>query len=239
MSDFTTITLDCNTGSNASPTWTSVVGAGKTLRWFSSNAAGLATASASWPYAVRPATTQGVDYAYAYTADAVGLGVLGSGAAPVAFSTSDYRQARWNWDNLGTFASAPIMTAYPSNAHGAVTRGDESILGGHTSDTGGTARSYLKGQAWGRVDSAGAPGAAPGNVPTVTIGTTGSVSPTAGANWITNWQSLQGDNDYITSPFTPAATTADQWAVMFRLYMGANLATATYTPVISLKYTFV
>lgn len=238
MSDFTSITLDMNTNTNASPTWTSVLGVNKSLRWHTNNAAGLSTAFTSWPSAVRSGSTAGVDYAYAYTNTSTGLGVLGSGAAPVAFSASDYLQARWNWDNTGTFASAPISTAYPTTSHGGITRGDGSILGGHATDTGGTAKSYIKGQGWGRVSSAGLPGAAPSNAPVVTDGTVGTVSPTAGANWLTNWQSMQGDNDYITFPATPAATTADQWPVMFRLFQGPNMNTGSHQPVITFKYTF-
>lgn len=238
MADFTSLTLELNTGTNGTPTWTSVLGSGRSLRWFTSDSAGLSTPSASWPFATRPASVQGVDYAYAYTADATGLGVLGNGGAPTAFDNNNYRQARWNWDNTGTFASAPVFAAYPDTNHGSITRGDGSLLGGHSSDTGATARSYLKGQAFGRVDSAGAPAAAPGSAPSATDGTTGSVSPTAGANWLANWQGLQGDNDYITAPFTPAATTADQWSVMLRLFTGPNQNTGTHQPVITLKYAY-
>lgn len=145
---------------------------------------------------------------------------------------------RWDWDNTGTFASAPIFTAYASTSHAAITRGDNSVLGGNTTDTGATARSYLKGNAFGRVDSAGVPAANPINAPAANDGTTGSVSPTAGANWLTNFQGLQGDNDYITAPFTPAATTADQWSCIIRLFIGANSAAGVSTPTVSLKYTF-
>jgi hypothetical protein len=80
--------------------------------------------------------------------------------------------------------------------------------------------------------------AAPTNAPTVTDGTTGTVSPTAGANWLTNYQGAQGDNDFITAPFTPTAVTADQWNLMIRLFTGANMTPGTHTPVISCKYTW-
>ena len=239
MSDFTTLTLDANVGNVGSPNWQNVLGANREVRWHDTPSAGLTTASASWPYVTRPASgTAGVDYAYAYTADATGHGVYGGGAssAPAAFATTQYLQFRWNWDNVGTFASAPIFTAYPTTAHGSITRGDGSLLGGHATDTGGTARSYLKGAAWGRVASAGAPAAGP-SAPAVTDGTTGSISPTAGANW-SGWQGLQGDNDYITAPFTPAATTADTWNLMMRLFTGANMNPGTHTPVVSLRYTY-
>ena len=239
MADFTSLVFAGNTGSNGTPTWTTVLGANKEVRWHDTSTVSLSTASASWPFATRPASsTAGVDYCYIFTADTTGLGLLGSAGAPTAFTNASYRQTRWDWDNTGTFASAPIFTAYPSTAHGAVTRGDGSELGGHTSDTGATARSYLKGNAFGRVDSAGVPAAAPANAPVVTDGTTGSLSPTAGANWLTNYQALGGDSDYITAPFTPAATTADQWSTMIRLFYGANMNTGSHVPVLSLKYTY-
>lgn len=242
MSDFTTLKAQLNTNTNGSPTWTDVpawgAGTGQELRFSDSNAQG-AVASASWPYMTRPAATGGVDYLYVFTADTTSLGSIGGGTStPAAFSNTNYLQARWNWDNVGTFASAPIITAYPDNTHGAVTRGDGSILGGNTTDTGATARSYLKANAFGRVVSAGAPAAAPANAPTVTDGSTGAATPTAGANWLTNYQGLQGDNDYIQFPSTPAATTADQWNFMLRLFTGPNMTPGTYVNALSFKYTY-
>lgn len=243
MADFTTFRFQLNTGTNAAPVWTSVpasgAGTGQELRFSDLSTQG-AVASASWPFTTRPVSgTAGVDYLYVFTADTTSLGSLGTSSnTPIAFSNANYMELRLDWDALGTFASAPIFTAYPSTAHGAISRGDGSLLGGHASDTGGTARSYLKGNAFGRAVSGGAPAAAATNAPTVTDGTTGTVSPTAGANWLTNYQGLQGDNDFITAPFTPVATTADQWNLMLRLFMGANLTPGTLTPVISAKYTW-
>lgn len=242
MADFTTFALQANTGTNGVPVWTSIgaagSGTGVELRFSDVSTAG-ATASASWPFMTRPAATGGVDYIYAFSADTTSLGVLGStSSTPTAFTNASYLQFRWNWDALGTFASAPIYTAYPTTGHGSISRGDGSVLGGHATDTGGTARSYLKGNAYGRVTSAGAPAAAPSNAPTVTDGATGSLAPTAGANWLTNYQGLQGDNDWITAPFTPAATTADQWNVMMRLFTGPNMTPGTLTWVVSNKYTY-
>ena len=145
---------------------------------------------------------------------------------------------RLNWDASGTFASAPIYTGYPTTAHGAVTRGDGSVLGGQATDTGGTARSYLKGNAFGRVTSAGAAAAAPTNAPAVTDGATGALTPTAGANWLTNYQGLQGDNDWIAFPSTPVAVTADTWNVMMALFTGPNMTPGMLLWQISLKYTW-
>lgn len=240
MADFTTLKMEANHGILGTPVWVEVgPTANHEVRWSDSETQ-KNIASASWPAMIRPAATSIVSYTYAYTADAVGNGFLSNEGAIdcPAYSKDNYLWARWNWDNLGTFASAPIFTAYPTSAHGAITRGDGSLLGGHATDTGATARSYLKGNAYGRVDSAGVPAAGPANAPVVTDGTTGSVSPTAGANWLTNFQGLQGDNDWITAPFTPAAVTADKWSLHFALFTGPNETPALYQVILCLKYTW-
>jgi len=238
----TGLVLQINTGTNASPVWTALSNNGTSganeLRFSDLSTQG-ATASASWPYMTRPGSTQQVPYQYAFTADTTSLGLWGTSTnTPVAFAqdASHYLSHRWSWDALGTFASAPIFTAYASTGHAAITRGDSSLLGGNTTDTGGTARSYLKGVLWGRVTSAGAPATNP-TAFTVTDGATGAVTPTAGANWSSN-QGLQGDNDWLQAAATPAATTADQLNMMICLYTGPNELTGTYLPVISCKYTF-
>ena len=235
MADFTLIKLEGNIVSTGAPSWTAIGGANTEVRWSDSNAQ-RNVASASWPAAIRPAATAIVSYTYAFSADATGEGFYGNGGNCPAYSKDNYLWARWNWDNTGTFASAPIFTAYKTTAHAAFSAGDGTLLGGHSTDTG--SRSYLKGNAFGRVDSAGAPSAGPTNAPVVTDGSVGSLSPTAGANWIANYQSLQGDNDYVTAPFTPAATTAGTWSLHFALFTGPNLTPAVYTIVMSLKYTW-
>ncbi len=238
MADFTLIQMECNHGTQGAPVWVPLGGVSTEVRW-SGSATENGIASAAWAAMIRPGATTIVNYTYAYTADAVGLGFISGQASPCpAYAETNYLWARWDWDNTGTFASAPIFTAYPSGAHGAVVRDDGSLLGGKIADTGGTGYSYLKGNAFGRVDSAGVPAAAPAAAPVVGDGTVGSVSPAAGANWLANFQSLQGDNDWITAPFTPAATTADEWSIHFALFTGPNMVPATYTIVMSLKYTW-
>lgn len=238
MADFTTLRLQCNAGTQGSPTWTNIGGANTEVRWSDSSAQSN-VASASWPSMLRPAATASVDYTYAFTADATGTGIIGNAGAPPAFSNNNYLWARWDWDNLGTFASAPIFTAYNDTNHNTpASRGGGALLAGHATDTGATARSYLKANAFGRVTTAGAPAAAPTNAPTVTDGSTGSVSPTAGANWLTNYQGLMADVDYITFPSTPAATTADDWNVIFNLFTGPNQTPAVNVPKLTLKYTW-
>ena len=237
MADFTSLIMNANTGSQAVPTWTSIYGANHECRW-SDISTQDGTGSAAWVATLRPAATGIVSYTYAFTADAVGTGFVGTAGPPVAWARANYNFAQWSWDNTGTFASAPIFTAFPSVAHGAIVRGDGSLLGGSADTLNVSNFSYLKGNAWGRVSSAGAPAAGPGADPVVTSGTVGSVSPAAGANWIANFQDLQGINDYITAPFTPAATTADTWFVEFALFMGPNETPALYLNVISIQYTW-
>lgn len=240
MADFTTLKMEANDHSTGAPNWVEVgPTANHEVRWSDSDAQ-KDVASAAWPAMIRPAATAIVSYTYAFTADATGNGFYSTsgGAACPAYSKDNYLWARWNWDNVGTFASAPIFTAYPTVGHGAVVRDDGSLLGGKIADTGGGGYSYLKGNAYGRVDSAGAPAAGPAAAPVVGDGTVGSVSPAAGANWIASFQSLQGDNDWITAPFTPGATTADTWSLHFALFTGPNMVPATYTVIMCLRYTW-
>lgn len=240
MADFTVLKMEANHGILGTPVWVEVgPTANHEVRW-SDSATQKDVASAAWPAMIRPAATSIVNYTYAYTADATGNGFLSNEGAIncPAYDKDNYLWARWNWDNVGTFGSAPIFTAYPTDAHGAIARDDGSLLGGKIADTGGTGFSYLKGNAFGRVDTDGAPAAGPANAPVVTDGTIGSVLPAAGANWLTNFQSLQGDNDYITAAATPAATTADTWSLHFALFTGPKETPALYTVVMTLKYTW-
>jgi hypothetical protein len=248
LADFaatTGLVLQLNTGTQATPVWTTLNNGGTAganeLR-FSDLATQGAVASASWPYTTRPGATSAAtyQYQYAFTADTTSLGYIStSSTTPTAWANANYNDKRWNWDNLGTFASAPIFTMYPTNAHGTVTRGDNSPLGGNTTDTGATQRSYFKQNLFGRVNTAGVPAAAPTNAPVVTDGTTGTVSPTAGANWLTNFQAAGGDLDYITAAATPAATTADSIAYMLMLFCGPGMSTGSYAAITaSCRYTF-
>ena len=245
MADFTTLELQGNANSTATVNWLTLAGANHELRFSDVSTVALTTTSASWPYITRPVATAGVDYAYLFSTDIVGAGIYGASAtasasvvgnAPAAFAVTQYLSFRWSWDSVGTFASAPIMTAYPSTAHGAISRGDASILGGQTTDTGATQRSYLKGQMYGIGTTVQVP-AANTPAPVVTDGTTGSVSPATGA-WLAAWQSLQGDNDYITYGSIPTAVTAQVLSVGLRMFIGPNLLPSTYVPVVSMKYTY-
>lgn len=237
MADFTSLIAEANRGSTGTPAWESVLGANREIRWHDTSTAGVATASASWPFMTRPAAVGGVDYAYAYTADTTGHGVYGggSGQPPAIFATTQYLSFRWSWDNTGTFASAPIITAYPTTAHANPTRDDGSMLGGKVADTGATARSYLKGAHYGSGTTTQVPGAGPAT-PLVTDGATGTV--TVGAGSWSAWQGLMGDLDYLTYGSTPTATTAQVLYFMLRLFTGPNMSAGTHVPVLSFKYTY-
>ena len=228
--------MELNTGTQGTPTWTSIMSANQEWRYASTRQTNIA--SASWPQETRP--TSGVSqlgFLHAYTADATGDQVVGT------FALSNYNMARWNAQG-GTFASAPILTAYASTAHAAITRGDNSLLGGNTTDTGATARSYLKATAYGFgfQTAAQTPAAAPtGAFPTATDGTTGSVATSTGAwsNGGAAWQGLQGDNDFITSGGASwDGTSGKIWQFMLGLFMGANETPGLYQPTCSLRYTW-
>jgi len=242
MADFTTLRLEGNNATTGAPNWVDLSGANHEIRW-SDRSDQKNVGSASWPAMIRPAATGIVSYTYAYSTDALGDGFYANGGACPAYSKDNYLWARWWWDNLGTFASPPIYTAYLTTGHGAITReqggGVPNMLQG-SADTkpGASAFSYMKGNTWGRVTSGGPPGAGPANAPVVTDGTVGSVSPAAGASWLANFQSLMGDNDYITAPFTPGATTQDQWNVHFGLFTGPYMVPSLYQVVQTLKYTW-
>lgn len=239
MADFTTLRLEGNNISTGAPGWIDLSGANHEVRW-SDSAAQKNVASAAWPAMIRPAATALVSYTYAFTADAVGDGFYSNGGACPVYSKDNYLWARWWWDNVGSFASAPIYTAFLTVAHAAIVRGnpDGGMLQGSADTLNVSKFSYMKGNAFGQKTSTAAPAAGPANAPVVTDGTVGSVSPAAGANWLANFQSLMGDLDYITSVFTPAATTQDQWNIHFALFTGPNMLPALYQVVQTLKYTW-
>ena len=236
MADFALLTLEGNHGTTAAPVWVALGGANTSARW-SDDATQKNVASINWPTMLGRGPQRSFPTPTFILQTPLGGFYADGGDCPV-YSKDNYLWARWHWDAVGTFGTAPIFTAYPSTIHGAIARGDGSLLGGSNDTKPGAFQfSYLKGNAWGRVDSAGAPGAGPAAAPVVTDGAVGSVSPAAGAFWLANYQSLQGDNDYITAPFTPAATTDNKWSLHFALFTGPNQATATYQVVMTLRYT--
>ena len=234
MSDYSAITTQYNTGTDAAPVWTGTAiafggsaGANE-LRFCGTGLGGTAIASASWPYTTRPTTgVAAVGELWAYSADAVGLKVATYDGGRTAANV-----LRLSFSADGTMASAPRFTAFADNTNPTPSAGTQvnsptngaNIINGQATDT--TSTSYLKGNAYGSgLTAAGVqetPSAANvGTTLAATSGTAGSVVPAA-ASWLATWQSLQGFAQYITAPAIPKAVTAYYWYLTMALYMGVN-----------------
>lgn len=248
MADFTSLVFNVNTGaSDASATWTTVQPATSNheLRLCSVGAGGGSIASASWPSILKPTSgtsTIGEMWAYVGSDNSGGLKVTTYDA-----TSAHYMQFRVNWDNTGTYASAPIFSAWANSSLPAASPGSQpgtgdgsSFINGHATDTSST--SYIKANFYGQgVTSGGVqqtPAANAGGTLTVTSGTAGAVSPSS-ASWLATWQSLQSGTQYIQDGATPAATTAGFFYGLFSFYMGVNMTGGTLLPVIGWQYSWV
>lgn len=203
MSDFTSINVQYNTATDASPTWTSTAisfggsaGANE-LRWANTGGGAASTSSANWPYFTRPSSgTAAVPEMWAFTANTTGVQV-----ATYDGTNAKSNVLRWNWDNTGTFAAAPQFSAFGDNTHATPSAGTQPgaqsgspIVNGHATDTSST--SYLKINAYGNGSSQAPAAGAAGTTLAVTSGTAGAVSPGSAA-WLATWQSAQG---YVRLP---------------------------------------
>lgn len=244
------IGISANTGTQATPVWTALnnggSGGANELRWSDSGTIANNTGSSTWPFTTRPGSATQLPYLYAYTADATGSGLLPAAAPPnlpTSFAIANFNQMRIGWDNAGTFASAPILTAYNAVAHANPTRGDGSVTGGANPDTGTTTpRSYAKGNMYGSNLAAvpAAPSAGPGAVATALDGATGALTFAGAAAWLTNFQALGADLDYIQYGNTPTAVTAAVLYIMLAFFVGPNMLTGTLAPdVPALKYSYI
>lgn len=247
VADFTTLKLEANTGaSDASPTWTSILfgTAGYELRAaLSTGSQTTSTSSASWPSITKPTSgTLLIDKLYAFTADTTGFAITGANG-----TGSHYNVLRINWDNTGTFGSAPIVSAWASNSYPSASpgtqpgagSGDGSGVVNGDSDTSNT--SHIKATVYGNgVTAAGAadnPSANMGSNPTATSGSAGAVT-TANATW-SAWQSLQSATQYIQNGATPKATTAGTWNLLLALYLSSGLTGGVLLPVFGINYTWI
>lgn len=243
MSDFTTIRSQWNSNTDASPTWNTITFGGSAganeIRWCASGAGAGATGSASWPQYSRPASgTAAVAELWYFTADTTGTKV-----ATYDGTNSHANVACIDYDNLGTYATAPTLTAYSSTAHNAPSPGTQPgaesgspIINGSSGDTSST--SYLKGNLYGDDQTGNPTAGSVGTTLLVTSGTAGSVSPGAAA-WLATWQSLQGSVQYITHRRTPAATTAGKIFFTIVLFTGAGMSLGTMQPTITYTYSYV
>ena len=203
-------------------------------------------ASASWPTYTRPAATGVVPECWAY------LGSDNSGGLKVTTydgTTAHYKQFLVSWDAVGTFAGAPIISAWKDNTYPAASPGTQpspgdgsAIVNGHATDTSST--SYLKANAYGRGTAASGsvqdtPSANAGGTLAVTTGTAGAVSPPVTPAWLATWQSLQAATQYIQDAVTPQATFAGLWYFVIALFTGPNMQGGTLVPVLGFQYLWV
>lgn len=239
--------LETNSGSNASPTWTSIMGAGGEIRWIDANTDLHTTGNAAWPQMTRPGSATLVGYLWGFSADTTGYGAPSSGSSPyipivLAAPPTTWNQLRWNNSASGTYASAPILTAYKGTGdRSSVSAGDGSLLGG-SADTSNS--SYLKGNAYGFAfaTTPQTPSAAPtGSFPTAADHTAGSVATSTGAwqNGGAKWQDLCADANYITSGGASwDGASGKVWHFMVAQFTGPNMTPGTLTPTVALKYSY-
>ena len=250
MTDFTTFKSQVNTASSTpdtTPTWTDMLFATASyeLRLCGTGAGGASIASASWPTYLKPTSGTAVipELWNYFGSDASG------GVKLTAYdgTSAHYMQWRINWDNTGTFASAPIISAWATTALPAASPGTQpgtgdgtSFINGHATDTSST--SYIKANAYGQGVTAGGtqqtPAANAAGTLTVTSGTAGAVSPGSAA-WLATWQSLQAATQYIQDGAIPAATTSGFYYIVLAFYTGANMTGGTLLPQLAVQYTWI
>lgn len=240
MSDFTTLKAQVNTGtSDASPTFTDMLfgTANYELRLCGTGAGGATTASASWPTYLKPTSgTIAIPEMWGYFgSDATG----GLKVTTYDGTSAHYKQILVNWDNTGTYASAPIVSAWKDNTLPAASAGAQpgtgdgsSFVNGHATDTSST--SYIKINFYGQgLTAAGVqqtPASNAAGTLAVTSGTAGAVSPGSAA-WLATWQSAQAATQYIQDGATPQAVTAGLWYGVVVFYTGVNQVGGTLLPV--------
>jgi len=250
--DFTTIKAQVNTGTSpagegsGAATWTDLLfgTASYELRLCAAAAGGASIASASWPTFLRPGSTAIIPEMWGY------FGSDASGGLKVTNydgTSAHYLQFRISWDSVGTFASAPIISAWKDSSLPAASPGTQpgsgdgsAFVNGQTTDTSNT--SYIKANFYGfGVDASGnqqTPSANAAGTLTVTSGTAGAVSPGTGA-FLATWQSLQALTQYIQDGAVPKATTAGVWYGVLVFYCGPNMTAGTNVPVVGVQYTWV
>lgn len=251
MADYTSIVIDYNTGTDASPVWTGQAlafggtsGANE-IRWAASGAGAGNVASANWPYYVRPVSVTAVAELWAYTTN-----TAGSKIATYDGSNTASRVLRIDWDALGTLVSAPTLTAYSDSTRAAPVAGTQPgaqsgspMINGQTTDTSNT--SYLKGNAYGNGVTAGGvqhtPSAgAAGTTLAATSGTAGAATPAATPAWLSTWQSLQGAIQYIQNGAIPQSLVAGFWYFSLALFTGPNMSSVVggMLPVLVYQYLY-
>ncbi len=249
MGNFSVLKFQGNTGtSDASPTFTDILlnTANYELRMCASGAGAGNIASAAWPPYPQPVSVGVLPECWIY------LGSDNSGGLKVTTydgTTAHYKQFLISWDNLGTFAAAPIISAWKDNTYPAASPGTQpgspgdgsAIVNGHATDT--NSFSYLHANAYGYgVDTGGTqqtPSAnAGGTLAANSHSAAGAASPATGA-WLATWQDLQAATNYIQDGVTPKATTAGLWYFLIALYTGPGMAGGALVPQLGMQYLWV
>lgn len=245
MSDFSVLKLEINSGtSDAVPTWTSIPFGTANNELRAALAAGsqtTSTASASWPSITKPSSGATlIDKMYGFTADTTGFAITGADG-----TGAHYNVFRINWDALGTFGSAPILTAYKDNTYPAASPGSQPGVGDGSSiingTTGSSNKSLLKGTVYGFgvtvAGSADNPSANMGSNPSVTSGSTGAVT-TVTATW-SAWQDLAAATDWVTLGAIPKPLTAGTLNFLLAEYIDSGIVGGTLLPVLTFNYTWI
>lgn len=248
MADFTSITTNINSNTDASSTWTTSLAFGGSaganeIRWANTGAGGASTSSAAWPFFTRSASgTAVVPELWGCSADTTCVK-----CATYTGSNANANVFRWNWDNTGTFAAAPQFSMFGDSTHATPSAGTQPgatsgspIVNGQTTDTSST--SYFKINAYGVGVTSGGVQQTPsagtvGTNPSATTGTAGALTPSSAA-WLTTWQSAQGWIQYILNGQTPQAATAGFWYWTGLLFQGVNMSTGTLQPVVTFQYAY-
>lgn len=162
-------------------------------------------------------------------------------------TTAHYLQFRWSWDNTGTFAAAPVVSAWKDNTYPAASPGTQpgtgdgsAIVNGHATDTSST--SYLKANLYGQGLTSGGsqqtPASNAGGTLAVTSGTAGAATPGSAA-WLATFQSLQAATQYVQNGGTPQSVTSGLWYMVLALYTGPNMKEGTLVPTVGMQYSYV
>lgn len=256
MADFTTLKLQGNTGTSpagegsGTATWTDVLfgTSGYELRAaLSSGSQTTTTASASWPSILKPSTgTTLIDKMYAFTADTTGFVITNYDG-----TSSHYLQFRINWDNTGTYASAPIISAWKDNTLPAASPGTQpspssggdgsSIVNGTSGESSSLsllhANAYGQGLTSGGVQQTPSANAA-GTLAVNSHSASGAATPGSAA-WLATWQDLQAATNWIANGATPQATTAGLWYFVLALWLAAGMTGGTLLPVLGFQYQWI
>ena len=111
-----------NSNTDASPTWNAVTFGGSAganeIRWSATGAGAAGTASASWPQYSRPASTGAIPELWYCTADTTCVKV-----ATYDGTNTKANVACVDYDAVGTYATAPTLSAYGDNTHAAPSAG--------------------------------------------------------------------------------------------------------------------